>query len=118
MISTKVHGILDYLVGILLIAAPWLFGFADAGAAAWVPIILGVGLILYSLVTRYEWGVVGLIPMPVHLVLDAASGVFLAVSPWLFGFADLVFWPHVAVGVLEIGAAAMTNRHAPVEARA
>ncbi len=42
-IPTKVHGILDYVVGIALIAAPWLFGFAGMGGAPVViPIVLGV----------------------------------------------------------------------------
>ena len=68
-IPTKVHGVLDYLVGIALIAAPWLFGFAAVGGAAVViPIVLGVGLIVYSLFTKYEWGPFSVIPMPVHLV--------------------------------------------------
>ncbi|MGO1410910.1 MAG: SPW repeat domain-containing protein [Microbacteriaceae bacterium] len=105
-IPTKVHGVLDYLVGIALIAAPWLFGFADIGGAAMIiPIVLGVGLIVYSLFTRYEWGPFGLIPMPVHLVFDIVASVFLAVSPWLFGFADNavnVWLPHVVVGVAVI----------------
>ena len=100
-IPTKVHGVLDYVVGIALIAAPWLFGFAGMGGAPVViPIVLGIGLIVYSLFTKYEWGPFGLIPMPVHLVFDIVASLFLALSPWLFGFADeaLNVWlPHVVV---------------------
>jgi hypothetical protein len=29
MITTKTHGVLDYIVGAALIVAPWLLGFAD-----------------------------------------------------------------------------------------
>lgn len=43
IISTKTHGILDYLVGIILISSPWLLGFADGGAKMWIPVILGAG---------------------------------------------------------------------------
>jgi hypothetical protein len=32
MIPTRVHGVLDYLVGALLVAAPWLFDFNRGGA--------------------------------------------------------------------------------------
>lgn len=110
-IPTHVHGYLDYLVGILLIAAPWLFGFAEGGAETWIPVILGAGAILYSLFTDYELGLVRQISMPVHLGLDAGSGVLLAISPWLFGFADLVWIPHVVVGLIEIGTAMTTETH-------
>lgn len=47
--------------------------------------------------------------MPVHLLLDVASGALLAVSPWLFGFSDRVLWPHLILGLLEIGAGLMTR---------
>jgi len=110
VISTRVHGMLDYLVGALLIAAPWLFGFADGGAETWVPVVLGAGAIVYSLFTDYELGMVRSIPMPTHLMLDIGSGVLLAVSPWLFGFADRVWEPHLIVGLIEIGTALMTRR--------
>ena len=110
LIPTRIHGVLDYLMGLLLIAAPWIFGFADEGnAARLVPAVLGAGVILYSLVTRYELGLAGLIPMAVHLGLDAGGGLLLAASPWLFGFADRVWVPHVAFGLLEIGAALLTR---------
>ena len=115
LIPTRIHGILDYLMGALLIVSPWLFGFADEGAARWIPIILGAGVILYSLVTDYELAIARMIPMPVHLALDAGGGLLLAASPWLFGFADRVWVPHLVFGLLEIGAAAMTRHRAERE---
>ncbi|MCG6116119.1 MAG: SPW repeat protein [Mesorhizobium sp.] len=108
-IPTKIHGVLDYLTGIILILAPWLLGFADGSIAHWLPVVLGAGLIVYSLMTDYELGVSGIIPMPIHLGLDVASGVLLAASPWLFGFADQVYLPHLIVGLVEIGAGLMTR---------
>jgi hypothetical protein len=109
VISTKTHGVLDYLVGVLLIASPWIFGFADNDTAKWIPIILGVGALLYSLMTNYEMGMSKTISMKTHLLLDTVSGIFLAASPWIFGFADDVYLPHLILGLLEIGAAAITK---------
>jgi hypothetical protein len=107
IIPTRIHGVLDYAVGALLIISPWLFGFADNGPAQWVPVALGAGVVLYSLLTRYELGV-GPIPLGAHLALDVLGGIFLAMSPWLLGFADLVYWPHLAIGIMEIVVATLT----------
>ena len=109
-IPTRVHGILDYIVGLLLIAAPWLFDFADGGAETWVPVILGASAIVYSLMTDYEMGASRSISMRTHLTLDLLSGIVLAASPWLFGFADEVYVPHLVLGLFEIGASLMTKR--------
>lgn len=109
IISTRVHGVLDYLVGGLLIASPWLFDFARGEAETWVPVILGAGAILYSLMTDYEYSLSRSISMKTHLNLDLFSGIFLAASPWIFGFNDYVYVPHLVLGILEIGAALMTS---------
>jgi len=101
-LTTRVHGVLDYTVGLLLIAAPWLLGFAQGGAETWVPVGLGFTTIVYSLLTDYELGLVRRLQMPLHLWLDAGAGVLLAVSPWLFNFDQLVWIPHVVVGVTEV----------------
>ncbi len=106
-IPTKVHGALDYIVGIALILAPWIFGFSQVGGAAVIiPMVLGVGLILYSIFTKYEWGLVKVLGMPYHLIFDVAASVFLALSPWIFGFYDPNMWnvwvPHVVVGLTVI----------------
>lgn len=109
-IPTKIHGYMDYMMGLLLIASPWLFDFADGGAQQWIPVVLGAGAIIYSLMTDYELGVSRIISMPAHLNLDLVSGIFLAASPWLFGFAEEVYLPHLILGILEIGAALTTKR--------
>jgi hypothetical protein len=95
---------------LLLIAAPKLFGFEDTGAASQVPITLGLLTIIYSLLTRYELGLLKVIPFRAHLAIDAVSGLLLAVSPWLFSFANEVWVPHVAFGLLELGAVIMTRK--------
>lgn len=102
LIHTRIHGIIDYLTGVTLVAAPYLFGFADGTAAQWVPTIIGLMILGQSLITQYELSVAKLIPMPMHLMLDAGTGVILAASPWLFGFADRVYLPHLLVGLMEL----------------
>lgn len=101
-ISTKAHGILDYLMGMLLVASPWVFMFYAGGNESWVPIAIGGTTILMAMLTDYEWGLLRKIPMTIHLVIDFIAGALLAVSPWLFGFSDYVYLPHVIFGAMEI----------------
>ncbi len=107
-IPTQVHGVFDYIGGITLISAPFLFGFFNVGGIAVIlPMVLGVGLILYSLLTRYEWGlpVVKFIPMPLHLAFDFVAAALLAASPFLFGFyhnTPNVWLPHLISGLAVI----------------
>ncbi len=102
VIPTRVHAVIDYLFGVLLIAAPYLFGFATGGAGQWVPTILGIVVIGMSLLTDYELSVAKIIPIRTHLGIDIFSGALLVISPWLFGFAEVVYWPHVILGVFAI----------------
>jgi hypothetical protein len=119
-IPTRVHGVLDYLWGALLLSAPWLLGFARGGAETWIAVALAFGAIVYSLLTDYELGVARVLSMRGHLLLDLLGGLLLAASPWLFGFADRVWLPHVAFGLFSVGASLMTRtrvqRHALAEA--
>jgi hypothetical protein len=100
---------MDYLMGVLLIASPWIFNFDRGGAETWVPVILGASTIVYSLLTNYEYGAVRTFSMKTHLGLDLFSGIFLALSPWIFGFSEFVYLPHLILGVAEIGAVLMTE---------
>ena len=109
-INTKSHGILDYLVGFILISSPFLLGFYHDGWESWVPISLGGLTILMSLFTNYELGALRLLPMTVHLGIDFLAGAFLAASPWIFDFHQVVYWPHVILGLGEILVVVFSSR--------
>lgn len=108
ILSTRWHGILDYLVAALLIVLPWIIEMPQ-GPARNVPLILGIATITYSLLTRYEWGAVRVIPMQRHLALDLMNGLLLTLSPWLFGFAEFVWMPHLIIGLTELLVTAITK---------
>jgi hypothetical protein len=104
-IPTKFHAPLDYIVGVFLIAVPWIFQFSDNTAATVVSVVLGIGLIAYSLITDYELGVWKIAPMAVHNLIDVVAGALLAASPWIFGFADEganAWVPLVVIGLAAV----------------
>ena len=81
-IPTIVHGIADYILGVVLLFLPNIFGFADLGGpAVWIPRLLGIIDLVQSLATNYELGVLKILPMKLHLTNDYMASVFFAISP-------------------------------------
>lgn len=109
IISTRMHGVLDYMMSLLVMSAPWLFSFARGGAETWVPVIIGATSLVYTILTNYELGIAKQLSMRTHLTLDFIGGTLLALSPWLFGFSELVYLPHLIFGILEVGTAMITD---------
>jgi hypothetical protein len=52
-IPVQAHVVLDYLLAILLIASPFLFGFSEDGTATAFFIVLGVVHLLLTIATRF-----------------------------------------------------------------
>lgn len=112
LISTKLHGVIDYAYGALLIASPWLFGFAEgATAALWVPVLLGGMSLIVSVCTNYETGLFKLLDMRMHLLWDAMTGITLALSPWIFYFYDMVAKPHLLLGAASLLITLLSRRY-------
>ncbi len=116
-VPTRIHGVADWLLGGLLIVIPWVLGFARGGAETRVLVALGVTGLLVTFFTNHEYGVMRKIPMIGHLWVDGLSGLLLAASPWVFGFADAVWIPHVVLGLTEFIAALVTKTVPPDTAR-
>jgi hypothetical protein len=86
-ISRFLHGAIEYAVGVLLIAAPFLFGFKSNAAVA-VSIIAGLVVLVIAASTDGPTSLINSIPIPVHLLLDLALAAVLVASPFLFAFND------------------------------
>jgi hypothetical protein len=107
-LSTRAHGVLDYLTVGLLLALPRALGWDRpvtrllTGAA--------VGTLAYSALTRYELGPLKLLPMPAHLALDGASGaLFVAAPAFLAGERAATKAALIGIGLFEIAAALLTR---------
>ncbi|CAN5206287.1 SPW repeat protein [soil metagenome] len=102
-ISLFLHGAIEYVAGVLLIAAPFLFGFASNAAVA-LSIVAGVVVIGVAASTEGPTSLIGSIPIPVHLLLDFALAAVLIAAPFLFGFsgesAPTAFF--IVLGVLHL----------------
>jgi hypothetical protein len=86
-IPPLVHGLLDYVIAALLIAAPFLFGF-DADAATALSIAAGVAVLMLGAFTAWTTGIVKSIPPVAHAMLDYGISALLIALPFLAGFSD------------------------------
>ena len=112
LVSTKTHGVIDYATAGALLGAPALLRGADLLARLALT-VAGGGILATSLLTDYELGARRVVPMKVHLALDAATGAGLLAAPFLLGAkgAGIGGWlPHLLAGAGEVAAALLTER--------
>ena len=86
-IPAFVHGILEYVAGALLVAAPFLFSF-DSDSATAVSIVAGVLILVIAASTAMSTGLIKSIPVQAHVVLDYLFAALLVAAPFIFGFSD------------------------------
>lgn len=70
---------LSLILGVWLVASPWVLGFAMLQGATWNAVIFGLIVALMALavlIEFHEW----------EEWADMAIGAWLAVSPWVLGF--------------------------------
>jgi hypothetical protein len=110
-VPLRMHAMMEPVAAILVIAAPWIFGFSDVDSATTLSVIIGVAILLTGMSTRWRWSLVKLIPLRTHFMMDVGIGILLVAAPWIFGFGDeggaARFF--VIAGVLELGTALMTR---------
>lgn len=108
-LPTRIHGILDYLWSLLLASTPWVLGYNRGGAETWVPVGFAAGAVLYSLLTDYELGVVRVLPMRFHLILDVVGGALLILATWLLDLRDPARLVNLGFGLFSILAGLMSE---------
>ena len=87
-ISRQMHAATDYAYAAFIAAAPELIGYKNEETAAGLSRAVGGEVLLASLMTRYELGLVPAMSFKAHLTADVVVGLLTMTAPWLFGFSD------------------------------
>jgi len=103
-ISKTAYGVLNYIIGLLLITSPWLFGFVHikiAAAGLLLPIYMGWLSLIMAVFSQNPLGFrqLNVLPMQIHNCVDVLFGSFLLALPWTYAFSHVVFWPHFLLGL-------------------
>jgi hypothetical protein len=84
-INNKVHGFLDYLTVTAFVAIPSSLGLE--GIPAYLSYTLACVHFLMTALTKFEFGIVKVLPLKLHKWVELAVGPTLVVIPWVLGFA-------------------------------
>jgi SPW repeat len=117
-IALNVHAAVEPLIAIVIIAAPWIFGFSDADDAKVVCIAVGALMLIAGSMTDWRLSIARVIPLRTHMMTDLALGAVLILAPFVLGFSDNGGATRFAViaGALEI-LTALATRWDPIEAQ-
>ncbi|NEQ20252.1 MAG: hypothetical protein F6K28_13600 [Microcoleus sp. SIO2G3] len=88
ILSSKIHGYLDYVVVIAFLVAPTLFGLS--GIPAVISYALSIIHLAVTLLTDFPLGIVKVIPIKLHSTIEFLVSLTLMALPWLLGFASVV----------------------------
>lgn len=112
IIPRPVHAATDYLFAAALAASPSLVGFEEDEHAVTAARALAGTTVVASAFTRYELGLIRLIPFNVHLMLDLLAALPTLAAPWVLGFSDNAKARNtfVGFGIFEIVAVLLSKR--------
>jgi hypothetical protein len=82
-----VHGAVEYAAAILLIAAPFIFGFDSTSATA-ASVVIGLLLLAFTATSQLPTALVRSVSVGVHVTADVVLAVLLVALPFVLGFRD------------------------------
>ena len=101
-ISSKQHGVVDYVFAASTFALPRLLSASERTRALLTPAALGV--VGMSALTDYELGLVKVLPLKGHIGLDLVLGALFVAAPVVLGDEE----PKVKAAVAGMGALGAT----------
>lgn len=97
IISIKNHGFLDYITVLAFALIPTVFGLE--GIPAYLSYALAVVHLSMTLLTAFPLGVVKVIPVKLHKLVETIVGPVLVIVPWVLGFSENLTARYVYVGM-------------------
>ena len=110
-IPLNLHAALEPLIALVILAAPWIFGFSETDSATAICVLVGLTMLIAGALTDWRRSLMRVIPLRMHLAGDLTLAAVLLLSPLVFGFVDeggpTRFM--VVAGLLEATTALMTR---------
>lgn len=118
ILDARACSLLDCMAGAVFAATGLAAAATGDGPMVWLPLGLGLLAPFLTFAADDRAGPARLLPGPTRHDLALALGTLLALSPWFFAFADVLWRPHLFAGQVGIGVAILTRRMADLrEAR-
>lgn len=98
--QVKVASGLNFLAGVWTVISVWVYGAAYTGGSAWNGVVVGIVIAVFAAIrflaprsaTSLSW-------------INALLGVWLIISPWVFGYAGTnipLMWNGVIFGIIVL----------------
>lgn len=115
IISSKFHAVLDYLLIMLLLASPDIFGLSTT--ASTLAYVLGIVHFLLTVMTNFSGGIFKIIPLKLHGIIEffvSAILIILAFTLFKGNLTDEIFFACFGLLILIIFALTDYKRSLPV----
>lgn len=104
IISSKLHGVLDYIVVIFLLASPTIFKM-DGFLCSFTYTLAAVHFLL-TILTRFELGIIKVIPLPLHGIIEFFVAIALSLVSFWFNrngnALGFYFYLYFAIAVMLV----------------
>ena len=93
----KARSVLNALIGIWFIIAPWVVGFSDQSGALWSSVILGAVQTIFAL-----WGFEKSGWNSFQNWFTVITGAWFVIFPFIFSFTNEALWSSVILGLITV----------------
>ncbi len=104
MLSSKVHGYLDYITALFFLIAPSVFPLSETGT--FLAYALAIVHFLMTIFTGFSMSLIKIIPFQLHGYVELVVSVFLIGVPWIlvdfFSEVDRIFYTVCGVAILLV----------------
>jgi hypothetical protein len=101
--SPFLHGVVEYVAGVVFLVAPFVLDF-ESNAAKALSIVVGVVVLVVTASSQLPTGLAKVVPVTLHAIIDVGLAVLLIASPFLFEFSEdgveTAFF--IALGVIHL----------------
>lgn len=98
ILSSTVHGYLDFITVIIFAVAPTVFGFD--GLPAYISYALAVIHLILTLITAFPKGIIGIVPFTIHGAIELVVSIALIILPLILGFAETPRNFFICIGIV------------------